>query len=147
KQAQHMVRQLRVEGFQPGQIEIIAPDTDQMGDKLEPEQNNIARTAARAHLIFGGLGVVGSIVVAGLLIAYGPAFASANPGFTLMASAIIGLFVGLIAGGVVSLRPDHDRFLMKVLTAKAKNHWTVVVHAENREQKLAAWKVIQSADK
>ncbi|MDX1696627.1 MAG: hypothetical protein R3208_22870, partial [Ketobacteraceae bacterium] len=46
KQAQHMVRQLRVEGFQPGQIEIIAPDTDQMGDKLEPEQNNIARTAA-----------------------------------------------------------------------------------------------------
>lgn len=138
--AKALAKRLEAEGFTSRQIDIVAPDDEFLGKKMDPEQRDIARTGVRAHLIFGLLGIAGALVVSLLMIGYGPAFAQFNPYWTLLALSIVGAFFGLLVGGFVTLRMDKDFNLMKVLGAQQNHEWSVIVHAEDRYQKAQAKK-------
>ena len=144
QQAIDLVHQLQSKGIASRQIELIAPNENRLGEKLEPEQDRIAQTAVRAHLLLAVLGIGGAMLIATFLIYAGPAFTTSNPVFTFIAAGIMGAFAGLLGGGLISLRPDQDRFLMKALASRNKQLWTLVVHTQGRREKREAQKIIRN---
>ena len=143
--AKALAKRLENEGFTSRQIDIVAPDAEFLGKKMEPEQRDIAKTGVRAHLILGLLGITAALVIGLLMIGFGPDFARFNPYWTLLAVGIIGAFFGLLVGGFITLRMDKDFYLMKVLGAQNNHEWSVIVHAEDRHQKAQAKKLLNSS--
>jgi len=51
---------------------------------------------------------------------------------------------GLMLGGLVSLRPDHDRYVQATRDAMAAGNTTVVVHAFSADQRHQAAELLRS---
>lgn len=114
-------------------IAVVQPHDPELARKLEPEQRGIWRTLVRAHMWLGALGLVAGLGFAALLTATWPA-AAASPGFTTTACAVFGLFAGGLAGGLLTLRPDHDRVIMRVRADTDGGRWAVVAHPLDQDQ-------------
>ncbi len=133
--AGELVEQL---GLQPVQVKVITPDTADADIKLEPEGGNIWRTIVLAHLKLCALGaLVGGLIFAVMMLA-GVPFVESSPwaagGWWVLYGAIGGLFLG----GLIALRPDHDRYIQAVRKAIADGGSAVVVHALSVEQQQEA---------
>ena len=69
----------------------------------------------------------------------------------IRAHVVLGLLVafgavaGLMFGGLVTLRPDHDPFINRVREALGEGRSAVVVHAFSREQNAQARELLQHA--
>ena len=121
-----------------GQVQVIHPNDGDWGRKVEPEGVGIWRTAVRAHLTCGVVGLVaGALVFAGLY-AFGERIVMAAPSITLFAVLMFATMFGLMIGGVLTVRPDHEELLDAVRQAVAAGLWTVVVHPVSGEQERAA---------
>ena len=71
-------------------------------------------TLVRSHAILGCVGLlVGLGVGMAAIVLPWPAAAS-SPVFTLLFAAIIGAFLGMIAAGLLTLRPDHGLVIRRV---------------------------------
>jgi hypothetical protein len=125
-------------GLAPAQVKLITPGTGDVDIKLEPEGGNIWRTIVRAHLKLCLLGaVVGGLVFVGMMLADVPYVESspwAAAGWWVLYGAIAGLFLG----GLVALRPDHDRYIQTVRESVAAGRSAVVVHALSTQQQHEA---------
>ncbi|MGY0635186.1 hypothetical protein [Luteimonas sp. A478] len=124
--------------LRPSQVQVITRHDLHPGRKMEPEGRGILRTIITAHAKLGVAGLVLGALVFALLYATGLELVTSSPGFA--AALIIGYggVFGLMAGGLVSLRPDHDPYIQKVRDALAEGRSAVVVHAFNAEQRDAA---------
>ncbi len=121
-----------------GQVQLIHPNDRDWSRKVEPEGIGIWRTAVRAHLTCGALGLVaGALVFAGFY-AFGGRVVMAAPSVTLLAVLMFATMFGLMVGGVLTVRPDHEGLLEAVRQAAAAGLWTVVVHPVSMEQERAA---------
>lgn len=120
------------------QVQVVTPTDLRPGQKLEPESQGIFRTMIRSHLILGALGAVAGAVLFAVLWARGlPLIVNS----AVMAASVLvafGAVAGLFLGGLVTLRPDHDLYIIKVREALADGHSAVVVHAFSREQSAQA---------
>jgi len=115
-------------GLQPAQVQVVTPQDSHPGRKLEPEGRGIARTLVIAHYKLGLAGLVlGAVVFAGMYAA-GVLPVVQSPWMAAMAIIGLGGFLGLIGGGLVSLRPDHTPLLAKAGTALGEGRYVVVVH-------------------
>ncbi|MQP77210.1 hypothetical protein CQ393_15110 [Stenotrophomonas sp. MYb238] len=133
--AADLVEQL---GFQPAQVKLLTPDTADVDIKLEPEGGGIWRTIVLAHLKLCVLGALaGAAIFAAMLLA-GIPFVENSPwtagGWWVLYGAIGGLFLG----GLVALRPDHDRYIQAARKAVAAGRSAVVVHALSMTQQQQA---------
>lgn len=133
--ARKLRRALRL---RPSQVQVITHHDRHPGRKMEPEGRGILRTIVTAHAKLGVAGMALGAVVFSLLYAIGLQLVTSSPGFA--AALIIGYggVLGLMAGGLVSLRPDHDPYIEKVRDALAEGRSAVVVHAFNANQRDAA---------
>jgi hypothetical protein len=134
--ARRTVARLREElSLGPAQAQVVGPDDRHPGRKLLPESHGIFRTILVAHykLCVAGL-AIGAVVFAALY-AMGIAMIVSSP--VLAAALIIGYggVFGLMFGGLVSLRPDQDPYLLKVREALQEGRYAVVVHAFDPEQR------------
>lgn len=125
-------------GIPLAQIRVIQPHDPKMGGKVEPDDQGIARSLVNAHVKFGLIGLVGGLVLAGVLVAIGPALASSSPVMTFIALGFFGAIVALLIAGAVSLRPDHDLLIEKARIASDAGYWTVVAHCVSTEQQELA---------
>lgn len=116
------------------QIRTIAANEPDIGIKLEPEGGNIWRTVLRAHLVLGLAGLLGGAAVYGLLTAFDVGFVVNSPWASAGACLFFGAVAGLLAGGMVALRPDHARYVDAVRSARDRGRTTVVVHARSSEE-------------
>lgn len=125
-------------GIAPAQVKLITPGTTDVDIKLEPEGGNIWRTIVLAHLKLCLLGaIVGGLVFMGMMLAdvhYVETSPLAAGGWWVLYGAIGGLFLG----GLVALRPDHDRYIQAVREAIAAGRSAVVVHALSAMQQREA---------
>jgi hypothetical protein len=139
KQAREAADRVRREtGIGTGQVRVLEPDERAIGRKLEPETRGIFRTLTRAHLTLGAAGLVLGVMMAIVLVVIDvPAFSS-NPGYTLMVFAFFGAIAGLLLGGLVTLRPDHDRLIAWIKEASSGGKWFVLVHARNHDEERKA---------
>ena len=52
---------------------------------------------------------------------------------------------GLMFGGLVTLRPDHDLYILKVQSALEEGRYAVVVHALSHAQRTQVAELLRSA--
>lgn len=124
--------------LQPAQVRVIAPGAADVGIQLEPEGGGIWRTIVVAHLWLGLAGVVTGALVFVLLVALGVAFVVSSPWAAGLALVAFGGVAGLLLGGLVSLRPDHDPYIHATRDALATGRSVVVVHALSAGQRATA---------
>lgn len=116
------------------QIELVRPHDPAPGSKVERDSSGIARTAIRSHLVLGSAGLIIGLVVAIVLILAGVDLAASSPGFALLAMGFLGAVLGLLLGGLVTARPDHDLVIVATRNAAEEGRWAVVAHAADDEQ-------------
>ena len=130
--AQSLRRSLRLK---QSQVQVISRHDRHPGRKMEPEGRGIFRTMLVAH---ARLGLVVGALLFGLLYMTGLELITASPGFAAAVIISYGGVFGLMAGGLVTLRPDHDPYIHKVRDALADGRSAVVVHAFDADQRKAA---------
>lgn len=120
------------------QVQLIFPGEPHPGRKLEPESRGIWHTIVVAHVKLGIAGVIAGVVLFGVLYATGVAFIVNSPVAALLVLVFFGGVAGLMLGGLVSLRPDHDRYVEATRDAMDEGMTTVVVHAFSAAQRAQA---------
>ena len=133
--AQSLRRRLRLK---QSQVQVISRHDRHPGRKMEPEGRGIFRTMLVAHARLGLLGLVVGALLFGLLYMTGLELITSSPGFAAAVIISYGGVFGLMAGGLVTLRPDHDPYIHKVRDALADGRSAVVVHAFDADQRKAA---------
>ena len=128
----------------PAQVQVITPTDPHPFRKLEPESQGIWRTIKVAHIRLGIAGAVAGVVLFAGLYAVGVPFIVLSPIAASLTLLFFGSVAGLMLGGLVALRPDHDRYVQATRDAKAIGNTTVVVHAFSAEQRDEAAKVLRA---
>lgn len=124
----------RKTGLDDAQIKLVSPGDTHQARQIEPESGGIWRTMIRAHI---GLGVAGAIAGAVLfvaLFAFGVGFIRQSPMVAGIVIVVFGGVIGLIAGGLVSLRPDHARYAQAAQSALKKGEHVLTVHAHSSDE-------------
>ncbi|RZL36064.1 MAG: hypothetical protein EOP35_11755 [Rubrivivax sp.] len=109
-------------------IWLISPSDPALGRKMEPESNGIWHTLVRSHLWLGLAGGAVGVLLAALLLMSGWPAAMASPRATVAVGGLFGFFAGLLAAGLLTLRPDRALVTTKVREASEQGHWSVVAH-------------------
>jgi len=130
--------------LQPTQVKLITPDEPHPGIKLEPESGGIWRTIIKAHLRLGLVGLVAGALLFLLLRRLDVPAVVQSPWAAGMAMTAFGGVGGLVVGGLITLRPDHDRYIHATRDAIAERRTTVVVHALSEEQLTQANDVLSA---
>jgi len=128
----------RLPAMHGGQVQVIHPHDRDWGRKVEPEGVGIWRTAVRAHVTCGVLGLLAGAIVFTGFYAFAGRAVMAEPSVTLLAVLMFATMFGLMVGGVLTVRPDHEGLLDAVRRAVTAGLWTVVVHPVSEEQERAA---------
>ncbi|MGJ4728194.1 hypothetical protein [Luteimonas sp. SDU101] len=130
------------------QVKLVGPDSTHVDIQLEPEGGGIWRTIVVAHMWLGLWGAVLGLLAFGLLYWGQVPFIVQSPIAAVLVLLFFGATAGLLLGGLVSLRPDHDRYIHATHDAMAQGRTTVVVHALSREQcsRAAAFLSARGAD-
>ncbi|MDI9239934.1 hypothetical protein QLQ15_13560 [Lysobacter sp. LF1] len=128
------------------QVQLIRPDEPEARSsrKLEPESHGIWRTIVVAHIRLGIAGAVLGALAFAVLYAMGLPFVVNSAVAALLVLVFFGAVGGLMLGGLVALRPDHDRYVEAAHEAMATGRTTVVVHALNAEQRSRAADFLRS---
>lgn len=132
--AQQCAKQIKASGLQASQVKLIGPDDKRWGHKVEPEDSGIARTLVRSHLVLGGAGFVVGLIAWGALYALNVGLLRGAPVGSLIAFLFFSTAAGLMLGGFVAMRPDHEVVNVTVQTALEKGKWTLVIHPKDQQQ-------------
>ena len=126
------------------QVQVIMPSEPHPGRKLEPESRGIWRTIVVAHIRLGIAGAVLGVLVFAALYALGLHPVVSSPLAAGLVLLFFGTVGGLMMGGLVSLRPDHDRYVEATRDAMDSGMTTVVVHAFSAEQRAQAAELLRA---
>lgn len=121
-------------GLSAGQVKLVHPHEAHFGRKLEPEGAGIVRTAVRSHLVFGGCGVMLGLLVVAVLYLQQVEWVTQSPGPATGAAVFLGAVFGMLAGGLVTARPDHQAVITPVREAVGAGRWAVLIHPASPQQ-------------
>ena len=145
EEARFAANAVRIErGLETSGLRIIRPADPQIDRKLEPESHGIAGTLVRAHLVLGVAGLLVGLVLSLLLVANGVQPFAASPVASISIVTAFAVVAGLLAGGLFSLRPDHDAIIHRAKSAARSGRWFVVVHTRRPEQQQRAFRLLRS---
>lgn len=128
----------------PAQVQVITPAERHPGQKLEPESGGIWRTIVIAHVRLGIVGAIAGVLLFAALYAMGLPFIVNSPMAAGLVLLFFGAVAGLMLGGLVALRPDHDRYVEATRHAMEEGNSTVVVHAFSAEQRDKAAELLRA---
>lgn len=132
REAAHSVH--RHTGLETVRLDLIEPGDPSLLTKIEPETQGIFRTMIRAHVSCGLIGWLLAVLTwAGFMAAGATAVVSA-PGLSWLFFSSLGLIGGLLVGGLLSLRPDHQLLINKVRRATQQGRWALVGHPQGADQ-------------
>lgn len=133
-------------GLQTTQIRLVEPYENDYDKKLEPEPQGIARTALRSHLILGIVGlVVGGLLWYAMYANEWPTIRSA-PRMSAVAILFFTTMGGMMLGGLVTARPDHQIVIERVRDATQAGNWALVIHPRDPDQCNAALEFFSASD-
>ena len=144
-QAESAAANLRLQIERIGTVAVVSPRDTELARSMEPDPRGIWRTLIRSHLILGAGGVfLGLLISLGLVLAPWPA-AAASPGPTALFAATLGGFLGMMAGGLVTLRPDHGAVIRLMRTKLSAGHWGVVARPRDEDSSARAFAALADA--
>lgn len=118
-----------------------------LGRGMAPESHGIFRTLLRAHLFTGIVGLaVGVAAWLTVRTARHP-FIADSPTLSLIAFAFFGTVVGLMVGGLISLRPDHSRLINNVRESLRSGDHAVIAHPFDEKQAEQAVETLRSGSR
>ena len=118
-------------GLPESKIKIIAPSDDMQGAKLEGKSKKVGNNMLMSHVRNTLLGFLIGMVIAFLLVQYGPALTQNNPMFTYIALISPSIFIGMFFAGFRSLKPEHDIINQHAVKAQQENYWTLLVESKD----------------
>lgn len=124
------------------QVKVLGPGDPAIERKLEPEEPGIVHTLIKSHVALGLTGLIAGLLIGAALVVAGVEWAAASPFFTLGLAAIFGALGGMMAGGLVSIRPDRTLLDTQVEAAVQQGRWAVVVHPVNHGEEERALEVL-----
>ena len=137
--AQSAARMLRhLPHMRDRQVQIVYGFDRDWGRKVEPESVGIWRTAVRAHLTCGTIGLLSGLLLFAGLYGFSVTAVTTTPETSLVAIVMLTTIFGLIVGGLFTIRPDHDAVIDTVNDATSHGRCSVVVHPKSRRQFAAA---------
>jgi len=132
--------------LEPRQIDLLVPDTRNRGKRLLPESKGIWRTWLRAHAIFGAAGAIIGMLAFVVLYAADVAVITDNPLLAGILFLHVPTMMGLLAGGLFTLRPDQTAYLYGARDALKAGKHVLVVHARSAEQLDLARQILDKPD-
>ena len=126
------------------QVQVLTPGDPNAARKLEPENRGIVRTMWIAHAKLGLAGAVAGALLFVLLWWLAIPAVTASPRIAFALITALATVFGLLAGGLVSLRPDRDPQRSIVQRALRKGRSAVVVHAFTVEERDQAEAFLQA---
>ena len=120
--------------LQVNQLFVVGPNDRHPGWELEPEDKGIWRTMIQAHVWLGVIGGGVGLVLFLILWAMGIPFVVANAVTTVTITIAFGIVIGMMFGGLMTLRPDHMPYVSVSQSALRKGKYIVAVHAHSVEQ-------------
>jgi hypothetical protein len=111
-----------------GEVHVVGPRDPALAAKLAPEQRGIGRTLVRSLVVLGGAGGTLGMLIAlcGLALSRHGFPDTATPLAAL--SAMLGIFLGAVVAGCLTLRPDQDFVIHQVREWIQRYKWAVVAH-------------------
>jgi hypothetical protein len=134
----------RTLALQDAQVEVLAPGDAHPRRRLEPESRGIWKTIVRAHVRLGIVGALFGLVAFAALYFGGVQFIVRSPVASVLVLLFFGATGGLMLGGLVALRPDHDRYVQHAITALETGRAVVVVHAFSSGQREQAARELEA---
>lgn len=125
------------------QIKLLSPGDAHQERQLEPESAGIWRTLVRAHIGLGLLGALSGAFLFFVLFSTGIEFIRQSAVMAGLVLTAIGGAMGLMAGGLMTLRPDHARYAQAAQSALKKGEHVLTVHAHSSEQLKAVTSELQ----
>jgi hypothetical protein len=132
----------RAAALEGSQLQLVRPHDRDWGRKVEPEGVGIWRTAIRAHVTCGIAGLLAGVGLYALLRALELPLVESSPVIALVVALFFPTVFGLMIGGLLTLRPDHDPVIDSVREASSDGRWSLVVHPVNDAQLDAAERVL-----
>jgi len=127
----------------PQQIDVLSPDSENQGRRLLPESQGIWRTWLRAHAVFGVIGAIIGMLSFAVLYAAGVTVITDNPLLAGIMFFHVPTMMGLLIGGLFTIRPDQASYLYTARDALKAGKFVIVVHAHSPEQLDAARKLLE----
>jgi len=121
-------------GIQAAQLRLIKPHEKDYSKKLEPETRGVARTAVRAHLGLGLAGALIGLIAWSLVYASGLPAVVSSPKTSVIAFIFFAAVAGMLLGGLITARPDHQIVIQRVQSATQEGQWSLVVHPRTPKQ-------------
>lgn len=121
-------------GLGMSQLDVLGPDTDAANRTLLPESRGIWRTLVRSHV---GLGLAGAVLGVALFLVLnfaGVPFVAGNPWAALLLAVHVLTMLGLMAGGLLTLRPDQVPYIRVAREALRSGRSVLVVHARSADE-------------
>lgn len=131
-------------GLTDSQVRVVTPRSADPARRLQPESHGIFRTMLYAHARLGVVGLVVGALAFGVLWWAGIPMIVNSPLAALGVLLFFGGTAGLMLGGLVTLRPDHDPYVFKVMGALEEGSSAVVVHAYDVVQRADAQRYLES---
>lgn len=135
-----MAEMMRLDGIRTGQVKLLgprdarAPHRELFSYSIEPETQGIARTFYQTHVLGGMAGAAAGLALYVWFLRAGHPMIASSPLLAFIALVGFGTTFGLLAGGLLSMRPDHIRLITRVRSALRHDHWAVVAHPTTPEQ-------------
>jgi len=121
-------------GLGDAQIKLVSPGDTHQERQIEPEGGGIWRTMIRAHIWLGLAGAIAGAILFVVLNFLGIEFIQQSAVIAGVVLTVIGGALGLMAGGLVVLRPDHSRYTQAAQSALKKGQHVLTVHAHSSEE-------------
>jgi hypothetical protein len=128
------------------QVQLVHPQDKDWGRKLEPEAAGIWRTAVRSHVTCATVGFAAGTLLFAALMLGGVEAVRSTPGMSLVAMVLFGTMFGLMVGGLLTIRPDHEAVIAPVREGVKAGRWAVVVHPASRQQFAAVLRVLRGTE-
>lgn len=136
----------QVSGLQNPQLWVVRPHASDFDRRLEPETQGVARTAVRAHLILGAVGLLAGVILWGLLYVLSVPAVVSSPYYSGGAIVAFSTVGGLLLGGLVTSRPDHQIVIQAVDSATKAGRWSLVMHPRDEAQCKSVESVLAAAN-
>lgn len=120
-------------GLRESKVKIIAPNDNMEGAKLEGNSERVGNNMLMSHIRNTLLGFVIGMIIAFLLVQFGPALTQNNPIFTYIALISPSIFIGMFFAGFRSLKPEHDIINQHAVKAQQENYWTLLIETKDMD--------------
>ena len=129
--------------FDGWQVSVLGPAQGAAGieavdERILPDEAGMVQTLVRAHVTMGLLGGLSGALFAAVLLAAGNVAIRSSPGMGVGACLFVGAIFGLLAGGLLALRPDQSRLISLVKATLRQGNWAVVAHPVDERQAVQA---------